>query len=432
MRRLAAALCLLAASVSAQTREQRDFRFGFEQRVRNENWNNLFDFNDTMDDERVQIRYRTRLWMDAPLTSKIDFHIGLNQETNEIVRPHSPVKFDEVMFETAYVDIKRLFVNGLSLKVGRQNLIKGEGFLILEGNPWDGSRSIFFNAAVLGYAWKKSKIEFIGIVNPREERYLPMPNRRYRRLNDWNEQAVGAYYTDGNLKNTTLEAYYFYKKETGDPRSPRHAQFQADRHIHTAGGRAVQKLADGWSLNGEMALQWGAQRPDIGIAGWGGYAYAKKTFSGGRHYLLGGYWGMSGDNPATRTIENWDPLFSRWPKWSEMYIYSQFREVAPAYWTNTGIWQAELGYSPWKRVLGRLTYYRMDAFHPFRGDPRTFGSGTFRGHHPQAKVDVNVNKHWKGHVLYEYLAPGSFYSYRSHSYFLRFEVIYTYESSMKF
>ncbi len=31
---------------------------------------------------------------------------------------------------------------------------------------------------------------------------------------------------------------------------------------------------------------------------------------------------MSGDDPSTDDNEGWDPLFSRWPKWSELYIYS--------------------------------------------------------------------------------------------------------------
>ena len=62
----------------------------------------------------------------------------------------------------------------------------------------------------------------------------------------------------------------------------------------------VQKFQKGWSVTGELALQWGAQHPNTSITGRGGYAYVKKTFGdGARHYVLGGYIGMSGDNPAT-------------------------------------------------------------------------------------------------------------------------------------
>jgi hypothetical protein len=69
--------------------------------------------------------------------------VGLTQETNQILTPDRPFQLDETIFETAYVDVKKLFVKGLTLRVGRQNLIKNEGFLMLEGSPGDGSRTIY-------------------------------------------------------------------------------------------------------------------------------------------------------------------------------------------------------------------------------------------------------------------------------------------------
>ena len=435
MKRVAIFILLGSLHLGAQnnvTNKESTIDYGFEQRVRNENWNNLFDYNDTLDDQRVQVRYRTRLWLKAPLNKDIDFAVGVNQETNQIIMPGRPFQFDEAIFETAYIDIKKLFVKGLSLRVGRQNLTKGEGFLIFEGSPGDGSRTIYFNAAVLGYTWKKSKLELIGISHPRTERYLPRVHDRYKSLQDWGDQAIGAYYTDTNRADTSIEAYYFYKKETGDTRPVTNPQFQPDRHLSTAGGRLVQKFPKGWSVTGEFGYQWGGQHTNTPLAARGGYTYLKKTFGkSGQHYVLGGYIGMSGDDPTTVKIEGWDPIFARWPKYSELYIYSQFREKAPSYWTNTGMLQAELGYSPVKPVNMRFTYYRMNAYHPFRGSPATFGTGKVRGDMPQVRVDYTYNKNWKGHVLWEYLNAGSFYSVASPSYFLRFEVIYTLTGSAK-
>ncbi len=434
MKRIIVLILCAAFKVCSQTPEPRVLELGVEQRVRNENADNFTDFNETVDDQRVQVRYRTRLWVNAPLNSNIRFNVGLNQETNEIITPDRPFKFDEIVFESAYIDVKKLFIKGLSLRVGRQNLIKGEGFLLLDGTPLDGSRSLYLNAAVLGYSWKKSKLEAIAISNPRTDRYLPRIHNLGRALVDWNEQAIGAYYTDNSFTNSAIEGYYFYKKETGDPRAPTNLQFQGDRHISTAGGRVVQNLGPGLSFTGELALQWGAQHPNISVTGQGGYAYLKKTLGkSNRAYVQGGYVGMSGDDPSTpRKNEGWDPLFSRWPKYSELYIYSQAKERGAGYWTNLRMWMAEAGYSPWKPVTGRITYYHMGASHPFAGDPRTFGKGTLRGDMPQIRVDYAPNKSWKGHVVYEYLAPGNFYSLGTHSYFLRFEVIYTHLASVKF
>ncbi|MFB3827986.1 MAG: alginate export family protein [Bryobacteraceae bacterium] len=389
--------------------------WGFEQRVRNENWNNLLDFNDGADDQRVQVRYRTRLWMNLPVAETVDINIGLNQETNQIILKRAPYRMDEVVFESAYVDFKKVFVKGLSLRVGRQNLIRGEGFLMLEGNPYDGSRSIYFNAADLAYSWKKSKLELLAISDPVKDRYFPRFNNRSKPLVEWNERALGLYYTDKNRARLPFEAYYFYKKETGDTRPASNIQYQPDRRLHTAGARAVRELTPRLSLTAEWAGQWGRQHGGKDLAGWGGYTYLKRTFAGPcKPYLLGGWWGFS---------KEWDPLFGRWPKWSELYIYTQWKEKGVAYWTNTGMWQGEAG-ATWKSLGGRLTYYHMSAFQPFPGSPALYGNGLFRGNHYQARLDAAAGKHWKGHVLWEHHLPGDFYAHRDNAYFLRFEVIF--------
>lgn len=335
-------------------------------------------------------------------------------------------KFDEVVFESAYVDFRRLFVKGLSLRVGRQNLMRGEGFLLFEGTSGDGSRSIYFNAVDLAYTRKKSTLEFIGILNPVYDRFLPRIHDQRKPLQDWDEQAVGTYYTDKNLKNTSIEAYYFYKKEVKDYLPKTNPQFQPDRHVSTLGGRVVHQLNKAWSVTGEFAAQWGAQHPDTPVHGWAGYGYVKRTFKHAwKPYVLGGYWGFSGDDPKTKDrVEGWEPLFSRWPKWSELYIYSQVRENGVGYWTNTGMWQGETGFVPRKWMDLRFTYYHMDAFHVFPGTASVFGTGTRRGENVQARLGLTLGKSWKGHVLYETQLPGNFYSAQRTGYFLRFEMAY--------
>ena len=434
MKRAPLLLLIPIAAAIAQQNSSRQIDYGFEQRVRNENWNNIFDFNDNLDDQRAQLRWRTRIWMNAPLGSDIDIRVGLTHEANQIFIQRAPWRFDEVMFETAYIDFKKLFTKGLSLRVGRQNLVKNEGFMFGDGSPGDGSRTTYSNAAVLGYTWKKSKIEGLGIMNPRMDRMLPVIHDRNKTMLDWNQSSIGAYYTDDNLKRTSIESYYFYTKQTGDRRAPTNFQYRPDRHVHLAGGRVVRKFDRGWSATGEFAGQWGAYHGGGTARGWGGYSYLKRTFGAkSQHYVQGGYWGMSGDDPATgNKDEGWDPLYSRWPKWGEMLVHAQFREGGPSFWTNTALWQAEVLYTPIKPLNIRLTYYKMDAFHPFPwGDPRIFSTGTFRGHMPQVRADFTFNKQLTGHVLWEYMKTGDFYRDRTQAYFLRFELIYRYLGSKK-
>lgn len=425
----------LGAPAVAQQAESapagRVFEFGFEQRVRNENWNNLYDFSGSSDDEREQIRYRTRVWVKAPLSRTVELFAGLNQETNQ--RFGKVNQFDEVIVDNAYLDFKKLFVRGVSLRVGRQDLIRGEGFVLLEGNPGDGSRAIYFNAADLAYSFRKSKLELIGILNPKQDRFLPRIHDQRKPLLDWDEQALGFYYTDNNLKKTSFEAYSFYKKEVHDSRAFLNPLLQPDRHVTTSGGRMVHKLTSKWTATGEFAVQWGAQHPNVKISGWGGYGYVRRVFPHRwKPYALGGYWGLSGDDPATKDrIEGWNPIFSRWPKWSELYLYTLWREVGVGYWTNTSMWQGEAGFFPRKPLGFRITYYHMDSFHPFAGNPRTYSSGTRRGEMFQARMDVVAGKNWKGHVLWENILPGNFYSGQDNAYFLRFEVTYQIKGALR-
>ena len=433
--RILVSLFLLAAFARAQdSKTERTIDFGFEQRVRNEDWNNILDYSDATDDQRTQVRYRTRVWLKAPLGDNIDVNVGLNQETNTWQYPKKNNHLDEVVFETANINIKKLFVKGLSLTIGRQNIMKGEGFVLFEGNPGDGSRSTYFNAVDLAYSWKKSKLELLGIMNPKRDRMLPRFNDQHKILQDWDMSSLGWYYTDNNNKAMPWEAYYLYTKEVHDYLAPTNYQFQPDRHISMLGGRLVRKLPQGWSVTGEYALEWGAQHPDVAIRAWGGYGYLKKQFKHSwKPYVLGGYWAMSGDNPNTKNrIEGWDPLYGRWPKWSELYIYSQVKELGVAYWTNMGMWQAETGFSPHKMISARFTYYHMGAFQPFTlGSAKIFGKGTDRGDNLQARVDFVPNKSWKAHVLYETQRSGDFYTAQKPGFFLRFEVSYLLKVSVK-
>ncbi len=89
--------------------------------------------------------------------------------------------------------------------------------------------------------------------------------------------------------------------------------------------------------------------------------------------------------------------------------------------------QAELLVTPVKQVGLRATYYRMGAFHPVPGKPAVFAGGLTRGDLYQLRADVKLSESWRGHLLGEYLAPGSYYTGKDASWFFRFEGTYTFK-----
>ena len=402
---------------------------GFEERIRSENVDNTIDHDETTADVRRQWRFRTRLWATVPLGSRVAFVVGLANESKGQTEPRLPLTRDETFFENLYLDVRA--TSGISARIGRQNILKGDGFILFDGTSGDGSRSVYMNAVDVTYTVKpQAKVELILVSDPYRDLYLPVINDKKRVLTEWDERFGGIYYTDTRLKNTDLQAYYFYKDERHDYRPATHPQYQGARDVQTLGARVERELAPGWMLTGELATQFGAEDPGAVIRARGGYLNVKRTFNHAwKPTVLLGYTGMSGDDPATPTIEQFEPLVSRWPKWSELYIQSLASEVGVAYWTNIGMWQAEATCVPSSRINVRATYYHLTAFHPFPGSQTVFGPGTSRGDLVEARVDFTLHKTLKGHVLYERLVPGDFYRGTDPAYFFRVEFIYTFLKS---
>src|SRR5581483_8462178 len=103
-------LALLPNAGHAQSAAGR-LLIGVEQRFRSDDWNNVLDMSDAANDQRDQLRDRTRLWMNFPATSNIDVCVGLAMENTQ--RVGSVRHFDEAYFDQAYVHFHRLFTKGL-------------------------------------------------------------------------------------------------------------------------------------------------------------------------------------------------------------------------------------------------------------------------------------------------------------------------------
>ncbi|MBI1752796.1 MAG: alginate export family protein [Acidobacteria bacterium] len=416
------------------------YEFGFEERVRSEDWDNIADHNNAKADYRTHYRFRTRAWLTANLTKDLELSAGLCSENRKTTRPEN-FRYNgrEVVFDTLYLDYT--FSPAFSVRVGRQNLMRGEGFVLFDGSSGDGSRTTYFNAIDATFTWSKSKLEFLVISDPKEDK-LPVVNEIKNPaekvlLNEWDEQGLGLYYTGREIPGTSLEGYYFYKTEKKDYRAVTSPALQPDRRIHTLGGRVVQDLQGGWTLSAEAAGQQGTQDARPGtldhardISAWGGYARTKKTFEGGwKPSVSLAYIAQSGQDRSSDKITAWDPIFSRWPKWSEFYVISVAPEKAIGYATNNSMWEAEFKCSPTKALDLRATLYKMAAMEaPAAAPGPIFSNGKDRGLLWQTRADYRFSPSLKGHVLYEHFTPGSFYSGDDSGHFLRFEFSYTFKT----
>jgi hypothetical protein len=415
------------AAVPAPTVTKRLIEFGIEERIRNEHYNDITDFNAAKLDERNQYRFRTRVWLRIPFSSRVELYTGLNNESRKISVPDTTFIWDEIIFETLWLGVK-VNESGM-LRVGRQNIMRGDGFIFFDGNALDGSRDAYFNALTYLHSFNKGQTTFeaMAVSDPYRDKYLPVFNAKDKNLTEWDEAFVGAYVTDKRNPKTEVQAYAFHKTERHDFRVVTHPQHQSDKTIETIGGRIARKLPAEVFATGEFAVQWGSLEAGPSVRGWGGQAYVRKSFAHAWKPVLSvGYVGLSGDDPSSSTLEGWTPVASRWPKWSELYIYSLASERGAAYWTNLGMWQVEATAAPSRRLGLRATYYHMSAYHPFAGSPAVFAKGTTRGDLLQVRADVTLSSALKGHLLYESHEPGSFYTGQDRGYFFRWEVSYAF------
>ncbi len=390
---------------------------GAEERVRSENWNDLTDFNAQALDARHQLRLRTRAWARVGFGAN-EVAVGLLNESRRLSTPRVPLQMDETVFETLYLEHR--FSEGASVRIGRQNISKGDGFLLMDGSPLDGSRSSYLNALDLAWTRGASRLDVLLVSDPWRDEYLPVLHDRTKGLVEYDERAGGAYWSGPAPRGgATLDGYWLYKSETSS------SGRLADRMFHTVGGRVARDFAGGWSLRAELAGQAGSQEPSMDVRAWGGQASVTRALAVRmKASLTLGVVALSGDDPATpRRNEGWDPLFSRWPKWSAGYIYALATERGAAYWTDLSILQAEARFSPLRQVDARVSYQRLGAFHAWPGRAAIYGDGLVRGDLLGARMDVTLNDSWRGHVVAEHLSPGDFYSHSDPGWFFRVEGI---------
>ncbi|MBU1727030.1 MAG: alginate export family protein [Candidatus Omnitrophica bacterium] len=451
---LLSGFCNFYSVVLAETK----FTWGPYFRIRHEYWKNWKDMNNDLLDNRNFFRVKSSLWGNLDLNKDINFYGKLTNEfraytyfggSTPSVPDKSPTKkgyrfeIDEIVFDNLYFNIKNIAGQPLDLCLGRQDLRGfGEGFLLADGTPQDGSRTYYFNASKTTLRVDpNNSVDMIYINDPRDERFLPVINRKelaaYNKpasdkipqlLNTTDEEAYSLYWKyAGNpsydMKGTrqlALEMYYIYKIESGDNGSG----YQASKgRINTFGSFAKYAFGS-WALKGQLASQFG-NYGDNDRQGLGGYAYLEKNFynSAWKPELKAGYIYLSGDKKKTDKVESWDPLFSRYPWISELYMLSMSAETGiSGYWTNLQVWRTELSFKPSKKTKITLWYNFLRANEQVAASSIFSGTGKNRGHLPQLKAEYSFSDNISTYFLAEYLIPGDFYKNKSEALFLRSEL----------
>jgi len=137
---------------------------GGDIRVRGVATKNIRDLNDNTDvanslDTASFFRHRTRLWVKGEFEGGYTSYVRLCAEprwgfredasSDKVTGDAGDIHqswFNEIIIDNSYIVAPEFMGTPLTLKIGRQDMVYGEGFLILDGTPADGSRTIYFDA----------------------------------------------------------------------------------------------------------------------------------------------------------------------------------------------------------------------------------------------------------------------------------------------
>jgi hypothetical protein len=463
--------------------------WGADLRLRNEYFNNAQTLtSDTALSPNADLhaqdyfRFRGRVWTSITPLENLSLNARLAAESREWMEPSSAGTF----FRQSGLEWRYGIVDNLNVQwkkpldlpatftVGRQDLFLGDGWLMGDGTPGDGSWTYFMDAARFTYNLEEqhTTIDAIGLLQyAQPDAWLPTigssttagsPNRYT--LSDQNEKGAILWIANKSLPAANVDGYFIYKHDDRVDNPPPGATSAStgtgtyangdNGDIYTLGTRISGLVQEHWQYSAEGAYQFGQkQDPRLNQNGDNPQLAPADQTTGFRDlsafgvnsrlsYLFKDKFNnqvnvffefLSGDNPGTGNDEMFDLLWGRWPRWSELYnVYSYINEtrigqtanvfrVGPG-WTTTPIKDLTLSFSYNALFANQDVPTRVTA-----ANQALFSdTGNFRGHYLQSILRYKFSKHMSGHLWAEFVWPGNYYASEQMMTFLRAELMFTF------
>ncbi len=417
-------IMLISFSLSGESpRDKKNvIKVDFSERFRLVSWKNTIALDDASDDNFLFSRHRTSIGMKFQPSKKTEVYFKVTNEFKYYFKPSGrDFNLSEVFVDNLYLRIKGTESFPVSFTIGRQNLIFGEGFILMDGNPLDGSRSIFFDALRADLKIEKiGVLTFLWFSSPEKDRFLPIINAREQAFNDRDSTGYGLYFSGNRLK-TPVDLYLIRKDY-----SKKNGMVNLSGY-NILGTKARVNFLKNFSLTAEGAYEFG-NGSEYSVAALGGYFYLRYHFSRKIKFLknltFGGIY-LSGDKKESEKYEAWEPPFSRWPKWSDSYIYTLINEGGVANWSNLSSLYIAVNAKLFKGCNLSLIWHNLRA--PQNSATNLFpgGEGNSRGNLFETKFRFTFSKRLTSHLAWEHFIPGNFYFKSADSYnWFRFEMYY--------
>jgi hypothetical protein len=413
-------------------------KIGGDLRVRGIMMDNFWNFDTAgYDDSWEWYRMRTRLYIDTQLQEDLrvyfraanEYKWGIDSKANTLLVDSQGLDIvignKQLFVDNAYLEWSEpMGIESLTLKIGRQDLIYGEGFMILDGQDNVGSMAIAFDGVKTSWTLgDQTNLDLFGMkIEEHDKNFAD------------DEDLYGAYLTDTSLlEDHKVEAYVLHRNRNmvEDFLAPvgGAGAIIPEQNTTAIGGRLSGKFLDGSlayamegnyqfgeieDVNGAFFANY-TPGDDIDRRAYGGYMWGKYTFldTEWQPYIkLGGVF-TSGDDPDSSDYEGFDTFYAEWPKFSEGMIYQLYDPFFPlkggtdgdlGAWSNMIIAQAEVGAKPTEQMGASLRYQ-----HLWADEETGLGDDDERGGLVTAMITYNFNKYLSGHLLGDYFFPDDYY-----------------------
>jgi len=403
-------LCLFAFPLIASAMEKPSFQF--THRLRIETWDNAVNMDDETGNPTTYTRQRSSLGLKWMVLPAAEFGLKMTHEFRYYISPKStPFSRNEVVFDNLYLKWTAPTAMPLTLTAGRFNIWFGEGFIVADQSPLDGSRTGYFNAIKADVQIDPtSDISAFYCQMDRQDKALPVFNHQHQAMALQPEMGGGLYFQK-KLGTNALHLYYlnFTQEKAG---------LAIDRKTNALGFRFEWKNASGLYATTENAAQWSSDdledRNDFAGLVKFGKEYSEPVWSLSR-----------GEVGFIYYTKDWNPIWGRFPRWSESYIYTLVSEHGVAYWSNFSSIFAQATIVPSTGSKIAISYHHLGAFET---NTPVWGDGKTRGNLFICRYDYKINPRLNGCFIAERFLPGDFYADGSNSYlWLRSELFYTFD-----
>ena len=345
---------------------------------------------------------------------------------------------DELIVDNLFLDLANVADSDWSLRLGRQDIMFGNGMVLLEGTPLDGGRTIYFDGIVAKYASEADSLALFLVHNKYKDGAV-LAGDENRALHFGDTTAAGAYWTHNFDQALNTDLYYIYADLDDDhevigPSASKWRDF--NREVHYLGARVFGSPHDQVDYSVEVCKQYG-RAPEIETSSGGGSTStmwegfgadlsglmvdARLTLKAPAETamdpkLMLQYTFLSGDDPDSQTEnEGWQPVFSAWPKWrDELFAYGVFPALQ---WTNLSQFRTAIALAITEDITFSTAWAYVNSDEPS-------DAGRQYGNLFTAFLDYKITDAWVVKLEASEFRPGNWFMDGTSCEWLRLETVY--------